>query len=227
MKFRILVIFVLLVRLLLCQEVIASEKYCSAEGKKIDIHLFGFTFEGDAQKKLALKGVTDLRNSFKVGDRIKVFAYTANDYGITIDACVPGCPEKKFSEQLFSSECSVMVAKRDYQNFQNQFNKKVTGQFKTGSNDYDIFESIQSLADSYRSSEQKKTIFAVISLIPKGVDPKSAAQLNKLYVQKRETIKFPTSFPSVRLIGNSTDQELIAFWTDVFRGRANFEFDKY
>ena len=70
-------------------------------------------------------------------------------------------------------------------------------------------------------------IYAVISLIPKGVDPKSSSQLNKLYVQKRETIKFPTTFPKVKLIGNSTDQELIFFWSDVFRGRANFEFEKY
>jgi len=209
------------------QQSLASDKYCAEKGKRFDIHLFGYTFENESQKKLALRGITELRNEFKVGDKVRLFVYSGHDYSIAYEACVPGCPEKSFTEQLLSSECSAMVAKRDSQEFQKVFNSKVLLEFKSSPSQYDIFESMQSLADAYRSTSQKDAVYAVISLIPKGVDPKNAIQLNKLYVVKRETIKFPQSFPPVKLIGNSTDQELILFWTDVFRGKANFEFSKY
>jgi len=227
MKLKQLIKCIVFFQILICSFSYASEKYCTPNGKHYDIHIFGFTFESESQKKHALKGLTDLRNKFQANDKVRIFAYTNKDYSIILDSCVPGCVEKKFSEQLFSSECSVMVAKRDMQDFQNQFNTKILSLFNKPKTNYDIFESLQSLIDSYRSSVKKESIYAVISLIPNGIDPKNITQLNKLYVQKRETIKFPSSFPKIKLIGNSNDQELISFWADVFRGHDNFEFEKY
>ena len=125
MKLRSVFFILFLLKGFFVSEAIASEKYCSPNGKKIDIHLFGFTFENEAQKKLALKGVTDLRNTLMAGDKVRLFTYSPKDYAIALDGCVPGCSEKSFTEQLFSSECSAMVAKRDYQEFQKQFNSKV------------------------------------------------------------------------------------------------------
>ncbi len=224
---KIFKIVVLMLTAIISNEIDAAEKYCLKEGEKYDLHVFGDTFENEPQKKLALKGVSDLKNKFKYGDRVRVFTHKSTGYSIDIDMCVPGCPEKKFSEQFFSSECSAMVAKRDYQNFQRRFASKILAEFNASSSDYDIFKSVQSMADIYKTTSQKDTIYSVISLIPKGIDPKNRSQLSALYVSKREAIKFPTTFPKVKLIGNSVDQELITFWADVFRGRVDIEFDKY
>jgi hypothetical protein len=219
--------FILIFLILFNTQAFAAGKYCSPSGKKYDLHVFGNTFENESQQKLALRGISDLKNKFKYGDRVRVFIYQKNEYFIEIDACVPGCPEKSFTEQLFSSECSVMVAKKDFQEFQKNFASKIVSSFKNSVKDYDIFQSLQSLADVYKNTSQKDAIYSAISLIPKGIDPKNRSQLNSLYISKRETIQFPTTFPKVKLIGNSTDQELITFWSDVFKGKADFEFDKY
>jgi hypothetical protein len=139
----------------------------------------------------------------------------------------PVAQKKKFVDQFFSSECSVMVAKKDYQEFHKNFSSKILANIKSDTPDYDIFQSVQSLADVYKNTSQKDAIYSAISLIPKGVDPKNRTQLTKLYVEKREALKFPTAFPKVKLIGNSIDQELIKFWKDIFQGKVEIEFDTY
>ena len=206
---------------------VASEKYCSKEGMKYDIHVFSETFGDQAQKKLALKGLDDLKNKFKYGDKIRLFLHKKSNYEIAIDSCIPGCPEKTFFEQFFSSECSLMVAKKEYKEFDKNFRSKLRASMKSDPVDYEIFQSVQSLADVYKSTAQKDSIYSAISLVPKGVDPKNRAQLSKLYVEKREALKFPTAFPKVKFIGNSIDQELIKFWKDIFQGKAEIEFDSY
>ena len=222
--FRKLIVITLF---LLNSPAFASEKYCLKDGAKYDVHVFGETFEEKSQKKLAAKGLSDLRNKFKHGDKVRLFIHKKSSYDIAIDSCVPGCPEKKFMEELFSSECNLMVAKKDRQEFNNNFSLKIIANFKSETSDYDIFQSVQSLADVYKSTSQKDAIYSAISLIPKGIDPKNRNQLTELYVKKREALKFPTAFPKVKLIGNSIDQELIKFWKDIFQGKVEIEFDTY
>jgi hypothetical protein len=223
MSKQILILFIVLLN----GSAVASDKYCLKDGAKYDVHVFGETFEEQSQKKLALKGLSDLKNKFKYGDRVRLFIHKKTSYDIAIDSCIPGCPEKKFVDQFFSSECSVMVAKKDYQEFHKNFSSKILANIKSDTPDYDIFQSVQSLADVYKNTSQKDAIYSAISLIPKGVDPKNRTQLTKLYVEKREALKFPTAFPKVKLIGNSIDQELIKFWKDIFQGKVEIEFDTY
>jgi hypothetical protein len=206
---------------------IASQKYCLKEGERYDVHVFGETFEDQSHKKLALKGLSDLKNKFKYGDKVRLFIHKKTTYDIAIDSCIPGCPERQFIDQFFSNECNVMVAKKDYQEFHKNFASKILANMKSEKSDYDIFLSVQSLADVYKNTSQKDAIYSAISLIPKGVDPKNRTQLTKLYVEKREALKFPTAFPKVKLIGNSINQELIKFWKDIFQDKVEIEFDSY
>lgn len=206
---------------------IAGDKYCSKDGVKYDIHVFGETFDDQSQKKLALKGLTDLKNKFKQGDKVRLFLHKKSNYEIAIDSCVPGCREKEFIDQFFSNECSLMVAKKEYKEFDKAFKSKIVFSMKNDPVDYDIFQAVQSLADVYKSTSPKNSIYSAISLVPKSVDPKNRAQLSRLYVEKREALKFPTAFPKVNFIGNSIDQELIKFWKDIFHGKAEIEFDSY
>jgi len=69
---------------------LASDKYCLKDGAKYDVHIFGETFEEQSQKKLALKGLSDLKNKFKYGDKVRLFIHKKTSYDIAIDSCIPG-----------------------------------------------------------------------------------------------------------------------------------------
>jgi hypothetical protein len=204
-----------------------QDKYCAKGGKKVDIHLFGHTYENDSQRKLALQGLTKLKKDFAKGTNIRVFSHTPSGLTVSFDSCVPGCTESSLSEQFFSGDCSAQVAKRDSIEFDRKFSfacfQNITGKHGT----YDIFQAIQSLTDVYKNTQDQSNVFAVISMVPKGVNPASNAELSALYVKKSESIAFPKSFPPVQLIGAANNEELIRFWTDVFRNKAKFNFQGY
>jgi hypothetical protein len=216
------------VLIFLCLPAMAgSDKYCTKGGKRIDIHLFGFTYENDSQRKLALQGLTKLKKDFSRGENIRVFSHTPAGLTISFDACVPGCTESSLSEQFFSGNCSVQVAKRDLIEFDRKFSSACIQNITAKHGNYDIFQAIQSLTDVYKNTQNQGNVFAVISMVPKGVNPASNSELSALYVKKSESIAFPKSFPPVQLIGAANNEELIKFWTDVFRNKAKFNFQGY
>lgn len=204
-----------------------SDKYCIKNSKKIDIHLFGYTYENDNQRKLALQGLTKIKKEFIRGNKVRIFTHSSNGMNVSLDTCVPGCPETSLSENFFSGTCSAQVAKKDWIEFDKRFSiislKEITAKHES----YDIFQAIQSLSDVYKSTHDQSNVFAVISMIPKGINPSNRSELSGLYVKKNESIIFPKSFPEVQLIGASNNEELIRFWNDVFKNKAKFNFQEY
>jgi hypothetical protein len=198
----------------------AGEKYCVEEGasKKYDLHLYTYTFSDDSQKKIMLRGLNDLKNKFKMGDRVRVFKHNTNTYEIAIDQCVPGCPEKGFFEGFLDSSCSVQVANKDKILFQQNFAKAILEDVKKDSKDYDIFRAVQSLADFYRSSTRNAEVYASISMVPYGVDPRDKAKLDSKFVVAVQQLQLPSSdFPPVTTIGAAPDKELMDFWKEIFK----------
>ena len=208
-----------------CANADSKEKYCSKDPKKTDIHLFGQTFESESQRRLAAQSVTKLKSTLNVGEKVRIFTHTTAGFTIW-ESCVPGCPDRSFSERLFDS-CSVQVAKKDRILFDQSLSVRIVSELKKGGGDYDIFNSIYSLKNVYKNTNDTSNVYAVISMVPKGIDPTSRRQLNELLVRKNETIEFPQYFPPVQLIGASTTEELLAFWNDIFKGKAKFNFQKY
>jgi len=198
----------------------AGDKYCAAEGKgtAYDIHLFNYTFTNESQKKITLRGLNELKNRFQMGDRVRVFKHNQGTYDIVIDQCVPGCAEKGFFEGFLDSSCSVQVTNKDKIIFQQNFAKAALEDFKKETKEYDIFASVQTLADFYRSTSRKSDVYAVISMVPYGIDPKDNSKLTSLLVSADTKLQFPTSdFPPVKTIGASPDKELIKFWEEIFK----------
>jgi hypothetical protein len=202
-----------------------KEKYCTKNAKKTDIHLFGQTFDSKSQKQMAAQSITKLKSALNPGEKVRIFTHTAADFTIW-EACVPGCPERSFSERLFDS-CSVQVAKKDKILFDQSLSVRIASELKKGGGDYDIFNSIYSLKNVYKNTNDTSNVYAVISMVPKGVDPTSRRQLNELLVKKNETIEFPQYFPPVELLGCSSTEELLSFWNDIFKGKSKLQCQKY
>ena len=216
---------------MLCNTPIAlagGDKYCHKNEKKFDIHIFGYTYENDTQRTLALQGLTKIKNEFVQGSKVRVFTHTPNGVSVSIDSCVPGCAAgESLSEKFFRSDCSVQVAKRDFIEFDKKFAAIALKDIKAKYDNYDIFQAIQSLSDVYKNTHDQSNVYAVISMIPKGVNPASRSDLSALLVKKSESIVFPKSFPPVQLVGSSNNEELIKFWTDIFRNKAKFNFQGF
>jgi hypothetical protein len=208
----------------------ASGKYCVKNAKTYDIHLFGHTYSAEQQTRMAKKALTDLKAKFNIGETVRLFSHTPTGFNITMDSCVPGCPERSGLEQFFSSDCSAQVAKRDRINFERQFAEAVLRNFgKPDSRpSYDIFKSVQALNDAFRAGNQTNDIYAVISLVPQEVkNPRDRREWNSLLRKADETLQFPKNFPAVQILGAATDAELIDFWEEVFRSKGSFNFVSY
>jgi hypothetical protein len=203
-----------------------SGKWCEAGAKKYDLHLFGHTYRTTELERLAKKGVTDLKAQFVRGDRVRVFTHTNNGFTPVFDQCVPGCPKRGMLETFFGGDCSEQVAKKEYINFEQKFAVLVLSNFGKQENraSYNIFSNVQQLNDVYRAGNEGNEVYAVISLIPEGVNPRDRRALNDLYRRANETLQFPKNFPAVKIIGASTDSELIEFWKDVLRSKGSFNF---
>jgi hypothetical protein len=204
-----------------------NAKYCADEGRKIDFHLFGFTYQSELLKKTAKKAVTDIKAKFARGDKVRIFSHEKKGYSITFDSCLPGCPEVGFIDGFFSSECSNTVAKRDRIGFERQFATGVLKNFQTTDEPYEIFSAVQQLNDAYRIGVDGIEVYAVISLVPHNVNPKDRKQLNKLLRVANETLKIPKTLPPVEIVGAASDEQLVEFWKiDIFK-KSQFTFYKY
>jgi len=197
----------------------ANDKYCSKDSnaKAYDVHLFTYTFTDESQKKIMLRSLNELKNKFQIGDKVRVFKHTPSAYNVVIDQCVPGCAEKGFFEGFLDSTCSVQVANKDKIVFQQVFAKSILEDIKKEPKEYDIFRSFQTLADFYRSTSRKSEVYAAISMVPFGVDPRDKNKLDSKFVVAVTQLQLPTSdFPPVTTIGAAPDKELMDFWKGIF-----------
>lgn len=197
----------------------ASEKYCSTKEptRATDLHLFMHTFADESQKKVALRGLTDLKNNLQIGERLRIFRHTPAGYSIAMDQCVPGCLEKGFLQGFFSSECSVQVAKKDRLIFEQTYAKIVIEDVKKATTDYNIYKAVQALGDFYASSTRRSHVVAAISMVPFRIDPGSRSQLDSAFTVADTTLRLPSAdFPPVRVIGAPPNKELMDFWREIF-----------
>ena len=205
----------------------ADGKYCTAESRQFDIHLFGVTYSGQGSVEgLAKRGVTELKKTFVFGERVRIFSHKVDGFSISFDRCVPGCPEAGFVEKFFSGTCSEQVARKDRLSFEKSFAVEVLKNFVEAEKSvkYDVFSLVQQLNDVYKASNKGEEVYAVISLIPHGVSPKDRKALNAKFREAREKLAFPKDRPAVKIIGAATDSELIEFWDDVLRGKGDKPF---
>jgi len=197
----------------------ANDKYCSKDSsaKAYDVHLFTYTFTDESQKKIMLRSLNELKNKFQIGDKVRVFKHSPSAYNVVLDQCVPGCAEKGFFEGFLDSTCSVQVANKDKIVFQQIFAKSILEDIKKEPKEYDIFRSVQTLADFYRSTSRKSEVYAAISMVPFGVDPRDKNKLDSKFVVAITQLQLPTSdFPPVTTIGAAPDKELMDFWKGIF-----------
>jgi len=164
-----------------------------------------------------LRGLNELKNKFQIGDRIRVFQHKPQGFNVVMDQCVPGCAEKGFFEGFLDSSCSVQIANKDKILFQQIFAKSIFEDLKSQPKEYDIFRSVQTLADFYSSNSRKSDVYAAISMVPYQVSPRDKDKLDSLFVKGVNQLQLPSSnFPSVVTIGSAPDKELMDFWRDIF-----------
>ena len=204
----------------------AGDKYCQSgsHSKTYDIHIFGNTYKDSNSKRQMAQGLTDLFSNIVIGDRVKVYNHNATGYSLSMDQCVPGCPESSFMENLLSTSCSSEVAKRDRKAFNTRFAQATMGEINRDNSSYDIFKSIQDLNDVYKGSRTNNVVAVAISMIPDGINPTDPNAFNKFYATNVPNLKLALDFPPVCTVGTSPSSEVMKFWREVF-ALQNVKFD--
>ncbi|MEI6791381.1 MAG: hypothetical protein WCK42_09400 [Myxococcaceae bacterium] len=209
-----------LISLLLCLanvQSMAADKYCQKanQAKTYDIHIFGYTYKDLNAKKQMARGLTDLFSNLAVGDRVKVYNHNSTGYSLSLDHCVPGCPETSFVEGLFNASCSTEVAKRDRKTFNQRFAQATMAEINRNDS-YDIFKSIQDLNDVYKGERTNSVVAVAISMIPDGINPSDPNAFNKFYASNVPNLNIALQFPPVCNVGTSPSSEVMKFWKEVF-----------
>jgi hypothetical protein len=205
----------------------AADKYCQKgpNTKTYDIHIFGNTFKDPNSKKQMAQGLTDLYRSVSIGDRIKVYSHNATGYSLSMDQCVPGCPETSLLDNLLSTTCSPEVAKRDRKTFNQRFAETTMADINRDGSTYDIFKAIQDLNDVYKGERTNNVVAVAISMIPDGINPTDPNAFNKFYALNVPKLEISLEFPPVCTVGTSPNSEVLKFWREVFALKhAKFDF---
>ena len=200
----------------------AADKYCqkpgpgTTGGKTYDIHIFGNTYKDANAKTQMAQGLTDLFRSLAVGDRVKVYNHNTTGYNLSMDQCVPGCPEVSIMESMLGGSCSTEVAKRDRKTFNQRFAQAAMSDINRDGSGYDIFKSIQDLNDVYKGERTDHVVAVAISMIPDGINPTDPNAFNKFYVTTVPNLNIALEFPPVCTVGTSPNSEVLKFWKEVF-----------
>ncbi len=205
----------------------AGDKYCQRgpSTKTYDIHIYGNTYKDANAKRQMAQGLTDLFHSVAVGDRVKVYNHNATGYNLSMDQCVPGCPQMTFMENLFSTTCSFEVAKRDRKVFNQRFGEAAMSEINRDNSSYDIFKAIQDLNDVYKGERTNNVVAVAISMIPDGINPTDPNAFNKFYVTNVPNLNISLEFPPICTVGTSPNSEVLKFWREVFAIKhAKFDF---
>jgi hypothetical protein len=212
-KLAFIALFVCLANL----NTLAADKYCqkSSQAKTYDLHIFGYTYKDINAKKQMARGLSDLFGTLAVGDRVKVYNHNATGYALSLDLCVPGCPESTFMDSLLNTRCSTEVAKRDRKAFNQRFAQSTMSEINSNVS-YDIFRSIQDLNDVYKGERTNSVVAVAISMIPDGINPSDPNAFNKFYVSNVPNLNIALQFPPVCNVGTSPGSEVMKFWREVF-----------
>ena len=197
----------------------AQPDYCSLNEnpKKIELHLFGESYQSENDQQYFLTGMTRLYSIFEMGDFVKVVIHKGRSSRIAMDECMPGCPETSLLEGLFSSSCSEQVAKKDMISFKNKYVASMKKAAASAGDEFFIFDHLTNLQDyfSQRNANEAET-YVFHSLVPFGVDADDEEGLDSAFVQLVQNYEISElELPPIQFINSNPSKPLREFWKDL------------
>lgn len=197
----------------------ASDKYCSSEGKDISLHIFGSSFTSEVHKRQFIRGMDNVNDSLLIGDSLKVLLHRPNgDYKVTLEGCVPGCPETSLLGSL-TAECSAQVAKKDRATFNAKLVSSIRSAAASDTNEYNVFSDLMALSDYYRgrTTSSNSEVYVFHSLAPSDLENNSSqASYDAAFVELVQNQKaLPSELPDLVFVNSDTSKLNYEFWADI------------
>ena len=197
----------------------AQPNYCSLNEvpKKVELHLFGESYQSEDDKQYFLTGMQRLYSAFEMGDAIKIIIHKGRSTRIAMDECLPGCPETGLLEGLFSNSCSEQIAKKDMISFQQKYVGSMKKAAKSSGVEFDIFDHLTNLQDyfSQRDPDESET-FVFHSLVPYGTGADDEDSLDRTFVKMTQNHQLSElKLPQVQFVNTNPSKPLREFWKDL------------
>lgn len=198
---------------------IAQPDYCSLTQvpKKVELHLFGESYQSEDDQQYFLTGMTKLYSTFEMGDAIRVVVHKGRSTRIAMDECMPGCPKTGLLEGLFSSSCSEQIAKKDMISFKNNYVSSMKVAAKSSGEEFEIFDHLTNLQDyfSQRNADESET-YIFHSLVPFGVDADDENGLDTAFVKITQSFNLSElELPQIQFVNTNPSKPLREFWKDL------------
>lgn len=201
-----------------CSAVFGADKYCAKNGNDVTVHIFGSSFSSEMHKRDFLRGMDSINGSLNVGDSLKILVHKTNgDHRVTLEACVPGCPETSLVES-FTAECSAQIAKKDRAAFNSKLVGSVKAAAKLGTDGYSVFDDLVALSDYYRGrTSANQDIYVFHSLVPAGLaNSATQSDYDRSFVNLVQNQKaLPEELPQLSFVNSDTSKLNYEFWTDI------------
>ena len=197
----------------------AKQNYCKTDQDQANyiIHIFGESYQNEADKRQFLKGVEKLQLKFQRGDKIRIVNHIGINSQTKLDQCLPGCEAKNMLDNILKNDCSVEIAKRDMVVFKRNYIKILKEALSLSGENYNVIDHIISLDDFYRGrniDNQETLVFH--SLLPSGVDPKKANSYDASFKEAVQSNKLKQlSLPNVKFINPNRSKNTLKFWEDL------------
>jgi hypothetical protein len=196
----------------------AQVDYCELSDVRMDIHVFAHSLQTPEAQSSFGKGLQGLIKNLQIGDEIRFNIYEGSEVKAA-KYCVPGCPNKGTIGNLFNSECSAQVAKKD----KVQFNRSIKKIFKiakdVGSSDveYDVFSDLRKL-ETYSQGRDEKNYaqYAFHTTLPYRSSELDSIPFNSAFVRAVQFGEInDIRLPDVKFINVNQSKDNIRFWQDL------------
>lgn len=197
----------------------AQPEYCSLNevGKKIELHMFGESYQSEDDQQHFVSGMTRLYSTFEMGDSVRVIVHKGRSSRVTMDECMPGCPETGLLEGLFSNSCSEQISKKDIISFKNKYVSSIKRAANSAGEEFDVIEHLTNLQDyfSQRDVESFET-YVFHSLVPFGVEADDEEALDTAFVEITQTHQLSElELPRIQFVNSNPGKRIQKFWKDL------------
>lgn len=195
--------------------------YCTKENKNISINYVIPKDYSTPKKKAHLKAFNQIIEQISPGDFVQFSITTNNNTENIVSDCIPGCPPKSMSEQIFGigDKCNTTRMKRDKRNFDISLAKPFIKLKNEGDtiNDgvTDIFLALESLSKFQKVKKFDKT-YIINSMNPLNDNNITDDKLNELFVKIVSEKRVPKELPDAIFSGIIQNSKIITFWNDIF-----------
>lgn len=212
----------------------AQPDYCTLNesGKKIELHMFGESYQSSDDQQYFMTGMTRLYSIFEMGDAVRIIVHRGRSTRIAMDECMPGCPDTGLFEGLFSNSCSEQISKKDMISFKNKYVSSIKKAASSAGEEFDIIEHLTNLQDyfSQRDVENFET-YVFHSLVPFGVEADDEDALDSAFVNITQTHQLSElELPQIQFVNTNPGRHIQKFWKDLgLKGHSsglNIRFDK-